>query len=216
MKRASQAPLQAPAACREEMDEGRQKPPFDFADIENLGILIASDRAGRRMAPAADSPLPTHLTGRVPMNHVCRLWYLLILVVALAPAATRVALRQRVCSSPVDPVMAQAGKELFLHEWKVNDPLCPEGDGLGPVYNATSCIACHRQGGTGGGGGASTTSPPSSPTIPTQSRAKASFTHTASTATGAIRARKSRSQAGCSAASIFFRRGTRPPCSGRS
>jgi CxxC motif-containing protein (DUF1111 family) len=26
------------------------------------------------------------------------------------------------------------------------------GDGLGPVYNATSCVACHNQGGTGGGG----------------------------------------------------------------
>ncbi|HEY3965193.1 MAG TPA: di-heme oxidoredictase family protein, partial [Planctomycetaceae bacterium] len=29
------------------------------------------------------------------------------------------------------------------------------GDGLGPVFNDTSCVACHNQGGTGGGGPAS-------------------------------------------------------------
>src|SRR5581483_4394845 len=34
-----------------------------------------------------------------------------------------------------------------------NDPLCAGGDGLGPVYNATSCAACHKQGGVGGAGG---------------------------------------------------------------
>jgi len=44
------------------------------------------------------------------------------------------------------------GKMLFLHEFKPNDPLCPNGDGLGPVYNATSCFACHHQGGVGGAG----------------------------------------------------------------
>src|SRR5262249_14840396 len=38
-------------------------------------------------------------------------------------------------------------------EWKVNDPLCPGGDGLGPVFNAKSCVACHNQKGPGGGGG---------------------------------------------------------------
>src|SRR5262249_1780110 len=27
------------------------------------------------------------------------------------------------------------------------------GDGLGPVFNASSCVACHNQGGPGGGGG---------------------------------------------------------------
>src|SRR5262249_9636849 len=32
------------------------------------------------------------------------------------------------------------------------DPLAG-GDGLGPVYNATSCVECHHQGGTGGAGG---------------------------------------------------------------
>jgi CxxC motif-containing protein (DUF1111 family)/tetratricopeptide (TPR) repeat protein len=47
---------------------------------------------------------------------------------------------------------AQVGYELFHHEWKLGDSLSPWGDGLGPVFNARSCIACHNQGGSGGGG----------------------------------------------------------------
>jgi CxxC motif-containing protein (DUF1111 family) len=43
------------------------------------------------------------------------------------------------------------GRELFEHEWAPNDPLA-HGDGLGPVFNARSCAACHFQGGLGGGG----------------------------------------------------------------
>ena len=43
------------------------------------------------------------------------------------------------------------GRELFEHEWQPNDPLA-HGDGLGPVFNAKSCVACHFQGGAGGGG----------------------------------------------------------------
>ena len=45
-----------------------------------------------------------------------------------------------------------AGKSLFMHEFTVNDPLCGGGDGLGPVFNERSCVACHFQGGTGGAG----------------------------------------------------------------
>ncbi len=45
----------------------------------------------------------------------------------------------------------QAGYELFMHEWQPNDPLA-HGDGLGPVFNDKSCVACHNQGGVGGGG----------------------------------------------------------------
>ena len=44
-----------------------------------------------------------------------------------------------------------AGRDLFNHDWTVGDPLS-SGDGLGPVFNATSCVACHSQGGPGGGG----------------------------------------------------------------
>ncbi len=44
-----------------------------------------------------------------------------------------------------------AGLELFEHEWQPHDSLA-KGDGLGPVFNAKSCVACHFQGGVGGGG----------------------------------------------------------------
>jgi hypothetical protein len=43
------------------------------------------------------------------------------------------------------------GRALFEHEWTENDSLA-DGDGLGPVYNARSCVACHYQGGVGGAG----------------------------------------------------------------
>jgi hypothetical protein len=46
----------------------------------------------------------------------------------------------------------QAGRELFTREWTANDPSA-HGDGLGPVFNARSCVACHYQGGVGGAGG---------------------------------------------------------------
>src|SRR5262245_32453173 len=45
----------------------------------------------------------------------------------------------------------EAGRAIFEHEWAINDPLA-HGDGLGPVFNARSCVACHFQGGVGGGG----------------------------------------------------------------
>jgi CxxC motif-containing protein (DUF1111 family) len=44
-----------------------------------------------------------------------------------------------------------AGLELFQHEWQPHDPSA-RGDGLGPVFNAQSCVECHFQGGAGGGG----------------------------------------------------------------
>jgi CxxC motif-containing protein (DUF1111 family) len=44
-----------------------------------------------------------------------------------------------------------AGLELFEHEWLPHDPSA-RGDGLGPVFNAQSCVECHFQGGAGGGG----------------------------------------------------------------
>jgi CxxC motif-containing protein (DUF1111 family) len=49
------------------------------------------------------------------------------------------------------PQLKQTGLELFRHEWEPNDPQA-HSDGLGPVYNARSCVACHSQGGIGGAG----------------------------------------------------------------
>ncbi len=51
----------------------------------------------------------------------------------------------------VDPEAAAAGAVLFHREWTPGDPMAG-GDGLGPVFNASSCVACHFQGGPGGGG----------------------------------------------------------------
>ena len=52
-------------------------------------------------------------------------------------------------SAPAE--LRQAGLQLFQHEWEPDDPQAG-GDGLGPVFNAKSCVACHFQGGVGGGG----------------------------------------------------------------
>ena len=48
-----------------------------------------------------------------------------------------------------------SGQELFSREWIPNDSRSHGGDGLGPVFNDTSCVACHNLGGIGGGGPAS-------------------------------------------------------------
>jgi CxxC motif-containing protein (DUF1111 family) len=47
------------------------------------------------------------------------------------------------------------GRELFEREWLPGDSRSHGGDGLGPVYNDSSCVACHNLGGSGGGGAAS-------------------------------------------------------------
>ncbi|HEX5442275.1 MAG TPA: di-heme oxidoredictase family protein [Pirellulales bacterium] len=54
--------------------------------------------------------------------------------------------------SPVLREQIVAGEELFLREWTVGDKRSVAGDGLGPMYNAASCVKCHRLGGVGGGG----------------------------------------------------------------
>lgn len=53
--------------------------------------------------------------------------------------------------SPSENSHRSAGRILFEREWRPQDPLAL-GDGLGPVFNAKSCVACHFQGGPGGGG----------------------------------------------------------------
>jgi CxxC motif-containing protein (DUF1111 family) len=45
-----------------------------------------------------------------------------------------------------------AGKVLFQKHWEAGKPSAPGGDGLGPMFNAASCDACHNQGSVGGGG----------------------------------------------------------------
>jgi CxxC motif-containing protein (DUF1111 family) len=79
-------------------------------------------------------------------------WFLLVASLALAPAGFRMLTWRAPRHQDVDSDMARAGQVLFNHEWKAKDPLANGGDGLGPVFNAKSCTACHNQGGVGGGG----------------------------------------------------------------
>jgi RNA polymerase sigma factor (sigma-70 family) len=44
------------------------------------------------------------------------------------------------------------GEALFSKEWAAHDPASPHGDGLGPVFNETSCVGCHGLGAPGGAG----------------------------------------------------------------
>jgi RNA polymerase sigma factor (sigma-70 family) len=44
------------------------------------------------------------------------------------------------------------GRELFERVWVKDDPRSHGGDGLGPVFNGSSCVACHNLGGSGGAG----------------------------------------------------------------
>jgi CxxC motif-containing protein (DUF1111 family) len=87
------------------------------------------------------------------MQRSCPAWCLVVALLILGPVAWRVLSWERSQPLTVDEQMARAGEALFNHEWLANDPLCPNGDGLGPVFNARSCVACHHQGGAGGGGG---------------------------------------------------------------
>lgn len=76
----------------------------------------------------------------------------LVFVLVLAPAWKALEwLRGGPQPKAVAAMAAEQGGVLFRHEWVPNDPLA-SGDGLGPVFNASSCVACHNQGSEGGAG----------------------------------------------------------------
>lgn len=86
------------------------------------------------------------------------MWKSLVTAAVVATTVVAVPIAKRYYTAPKMEVpsfsqedVAQ-GKTLFVHEWTKNDPLASAGDGLGPVFNANSCLACHKQGGVGGGG----------------------------------------------------------------
>ncbi len=58
-------------------------------------------------------------------------------------------------ASAADRARNDEGRELFNREWTRNDDRSHGGDGLGPVFNDSSCVACHNIGGVGGAGSAS-------------------------------------------------------------
>jgi CxxC motif-containing protein (DUF1111 family) len=86
------------------------------------------------------------------MRWTNRTGWIILAIVALAPVGWRMLTWQRFKPVKVEPAMARAGDELFHHVWKAGDSLSPDGDGLGPVFNEQSCVACHNLGGSGGGG----------------------------------------------------------------
>ena len=51
------------------------------------------------------------------------------------------------------PARISEGLRLFLTDWSTTGRDESKGDGIGPVFNERSCVACHSQGGPGGAGG---------------------------------------------------------------
>ncbi len=58
-------------------------------------------------------------------------------------------------AEPAHSVDVTEGHALFLREWVPGDPRSHGGDGLGPLYNDSSCVGCHNLGGAGGAGSTS-------------------------------------------------------------
>jgi CxxC motif-containing protein (DUF1111 family) len=71
-------------------------------------------------------------------------------IVAVGPVVVWSAAPVRTEPDKRDPVAI--GYEIFNREWLPNDARSHGGDGLGPVYNDSSCVACHNAGGPGGAG----------------------------------------------------------------
>jgi len=78
-----------------------------------------------------------------------------------SPASVAVPIRRSARQNPRDTTASlekrlaqeKEGHELFVRDWsRADSKPAPGGDGLGPMYNDVSCVACHEQGGTGGGG----------------------------------------------------------------
>jgi CxxC motif-containing protein (DUF1111 family) len=72
-------------------------------------------------------------------------WGFLVFALFLAGTST-------LSAAELDRKGAEAGRELFTREWLPHDARGAAGDGLGPVFNDTSCVGCHNQGGVGGAG----------------------------------------------------------------
>ena len=73
----------------------------------------------------------------------------LIMAVTLSSSACLIAVEP----NAIDQEQIDQGRALFEREWSSRKPGLGS-DGLGPLHNATSCVACHHQGGVGGSGDA--------------------------------------------------------------
>ena len=74
---------------------------------------------------------------------------------------------------------ARLGRELFERAWTREDSRAHGGDGLGPVFNAESCVACHNLGGSGGAARSTGTSKSSPRPVATSPTTWASPIHSA-------------------------------------
>jgi len=71
---------------------------------------------------------------------------ILATLVALAMSTGRNAMAKDDAPDP----SVELGKELFKRDWSKHKSA--RGDGLGPMFNAVSCVECHEMGGVGGAG----------------------------------------------------------------
>jgi CxxC motif-containing protein (DUF1111 family) len=117
-------------------------------------VVLDAVRALAAASPQPNEASRNHRERDHIMKRLCGAlcWVVLLTVfVPLGYRATGWLLRYE--SQPKADILAsQSGRDLFLHEWTPGDPLAARGDGLGPVFNASSCAACHQQGGVGGSG----------------------------------------------------------------
>jgi len=77
--------------------------------------------------------------------------YVVGALVVVTPVAVRFAMRSQQAAQPYAASDVDSGKTLFTRVWTTNDT--QNGDGIGPVFNARSCVECHGQAGIGGAGG---------------------------------------------------------------
>lgn len=68
-----------------------------------------------------------------------------------AAAWLLIAAADSTAKGPLDSVIEE-GRKLFEFEFRAGMGAETGADGLGPMFNHVSCVACHKQGGVGGGG----------------------------------------------------------------
>lgn len=110
---------------------------FQLAPVGAADSPAENDPFGGPPAPAAADPFADPAPAPAPKS---------------APSSNPFPLIRVLPRKIPTPAQLQSGRELFEHRWQVGADRGNDGDGLGPVYNAESCAACHRQGGLGGGG----------------------------------------------------------------
>ena len=67
------------------------------------------------------------------------------------PAVLVICFAGALAATAKSPESIKLGMKLFERDWTPSNPKLGS-DGLGPLFNATSCATCHNQGGSGGGG----------------------------------------------------------------